>query len=335
MRLLIITVACDPAHPYAGHVPSWVASVARFCEQVDVIAPQVGGTPPPNVHYHSLGKEHGRGRFARWLRFVAFAARLVPRSDAVFVMFSATFVLGVWPFARLWGKPVTFWWAHGAVTRSLRVAEKLVDRVVTSSAHGFRIPSTKTRIVGQGIPTEHYRPAARSTLRPFTAISVGRLRAVKRFEDLVDAVALMQDDGEQIAVRIVGASDAGKEAAYEQELRGRIQSSDLHGTIALEGDVPQAEMPARYGAADVMVNLGETGSMDKVVLEAMACAVPVLSANVAYAGMLGAVEPRLVLEPRQPWAARYAARRTRSVGATVARHRRGGTQLGRAWQEVG
>ena len=159
MRILIATSFCDPRHSYAGHVPKWVAAIADHCDSVDVIAIQTGGTPPPNVRYHSLGKEHGRSRVGRWVRFALLTIALVPRCDAVFCMFSNSFVFGIWPLARLLRKPIVLWWAHGAAHWDLKIAEKLVDRVVTSSEHGFRIPSRKVRIIGQGIPTDVFVPA--------------------------------------------------------------------------------------------------------------------------------------------------------------------------------
>ncbi len=182
-----------------------------------------------------------------------------------------------------------------------KIAEKLVDRVVTSSEHGFRIPSRKVRIIGQGIPTDVFVPAHSYQPRPFTIITVGRLKSVKRFQDVVDAASLLAlNENLAFAVRIIGATELGDTPEYQREIEQQIRVLNLEKQVTIEGDVPQEEMPRRYQSSDVMVNLGETGSMDKVVLEAMACGIPVLSANEAYSALLSEVDHRLVVEKRNP-----------------------------------
>ena len=300
MRLLYITAYCDPNHPYAPHVFAWAREMARHCEHIDLIALQASGQPAGNVSVHSLGQDLGRGRAERRWRFFRLLSRLVPRCDVVFCQFSPSFALGAWPFARLHGKPSVLWYAHGAVPRRLRLAERVVDKILTSSADGCRLESAKVVVVGQGIDTDAFVPAPQVRRRPLTVLSVGRLSPIKRFQDLIAAAEILARSGQdaQIRVRIVGTPPNDAARRYAEELRQQVSKVHLSRVVEFAGPVRYADMPACYQDADVMVNLSETGSMDKVVLEAMSCGLVVLSTNEAYAGLLGRYDPRLVLEKR-------------------------------------
>ena len=53
------------------------------------------------------------------------------------------------------------------------------------------------------------------------------------------------------------------------------------------GPVPYTEVANYYQNCDVFISNSRTGSIDKTVLEAMACQKPALTSNKAYAGVFG------------------------------------------------
>ena len=64
---------------------------------------------------------------------------------------------------------MVLWYAHTSVTPTLRLAHALADRCLTSTPAGFRIPSEKLFVVGQGIDLDqfrHRRAPARFTTAP-------------------------------------------------------------------------------------------------------------------------------------------------------------------------
>ena len=62
-------------------------------------------------------------------------------------------------------------------------------------------------------------------------------------------------------------------------------------------NVPYREMPAVYREHDIFISMSATGSVDKAVLEAMACGLTVIVANEAFRDILPA---RYFLERRDP-----------------------------------
>src|SRR5690606_30009308 len=52
------------------------------------------------------------------------------------------------------------------------------------------------------------------------------------------------------------------------------------------GEIPHHAIEREYQRAHLMVNVSSTGSVDKAVLEAMACGLPVITANEAFDAIL-------------------------------------------------
>lgn len=66
--------------------------------------------------------------------------------------------------------------------------------------------------------------------------------------------------------------------------------------LCLGGSVPNITMPDYYNKTDVFINSSSTGSIDKVVLEAMACGVPTISSNEAFESMLSSIDKNFYFE---------------------------------------
>ena len=56
----------------------------------------------------------------------------------------------------------------------------------------------------------------------------------------------------------------------------------LKGKAKFVGPITYLDMPRFYHSAKLFVNASTTGSLDKTVLEALACAVPVRTSNEAF-----------------------------------------------------
>jgi glycosyltransferase involved in cell wall biosynthesis len=65
-----------------------------------------------------------------------------------------------------------------------------------------------------------------------------------------------------------------------------VRAAGLDARVTLHGAVPYRDVPALYRRATALVSASRTGSVDKVVLEAMACERPVLTCNDAFPRLL-------------------------------------------------
>ena len=206
-------------------------------------------------------------------------------------------VLGGWLW-RLLGKRVGLWYTHKQVNLKLRAAVLMVDVVFTASAESFRLLTRKLRVMGHGIDVQKFSPASqRADSSVLRLVSIGRISATKRVMEMLDVCDVLCARGVPFLFTIVGAPATASDREYDAALRARIARPEYQGSVVCLGPQPQERLPDVLRRQDVALNLSQTGSMDKAVLEAMACGVRVVSTNEAF---------RAELEPEGLFVAHYA-----------------------------
>lgn len=272
MKLLICTQAVDQNDPVLGFFVRWIAEFAKRCKSVDVICLRAGQyTLPANVHVHSLGKKFGqpasdmiyhitsRVRYA-W-RFLTLVWRLRHEYDAVFVHMNPEYLIAAGWLWRLKRKKTALWYTHKAVNLRLRIAAFFTDVILTASPESFRLKTSKLRVMGHGIDTDFFTPDPRAP-RGDWWLSVGRLSKSKRHDLAIREAAAA---GKELRI----AGDGPERTNLE------VLAKELGAHVTFLGPLAQAQLRERYRTAALLIHRSETGSLDKVVLEAAACGLAV------------------------------------------------------------
>jgi len=269
MRLLIVCQAVDLDHSNLGFFVRWIEAFAEHSEEVTVIANEVGRyTLPKNITVFGLGKESGSSRIARYVKFLSLIVWFSSRYDVVFCHMNPEFVIaGSW-WWRMAGKRICFWYMHKSVTSRLKLAERLAHVIVTASPESFRLPTKKLHIVGHGIDTDTFQPDPR-IVRGTHALSVGRLNKSKRHDKAIDIAA---DLG--VSLRIAG------EGPERESLEQYAQTKNVQ--VSFLGGLTHEKLRDEYLKAGLFIHTSETGSLDKVLLEAVACGTPIKTEYSAY-----------------------------------------------------
>ncbi|MEZ5599090.1 MAG: glycosyltransferase [Pseudomonadales bacterium] len=142
------------------------------------------------------------------------------------------------------------------------------------------VSTDRVRRLYNGIDLNRFRPviSKRATTR---FIAVGRLVEKKGFRQLVDACALLARQPLPFTCHIVG------DGPERESLHRHIVDCGLGDRIFLEGALPQERLTPFIAGATAMVlpcqvtASGDRDGLPTVLLEAMACGVPVLSTTVA------------------------------------------------------
>jgi glycosyltransferase involved in cell wall biosynthesis len=298
MRLLIVTQVVDRNHPILGFFHGWIEEFAKQCTAVHAVGLSVGAHAfPENTHVYSLGKEQKPASTIVYaLRLMSLAWRLRKEYDTVFVHMNPEYVIAAGWLWRLMGKEIRFWYAHGAVSLRLRIASALAHRIFTSTPGGYRLPSKKLSIVGQGISIDHFRPATREadTTETCSLITVGRIAASKRLETLICALATLREHGVPATLTIAGVATTDSEHAYEDSLRELVTELKIGEYTHFIGPQTQDALPALLRQHDFFVSDGATGSLDKALIEAAACGLITVSSNEAFDAVVHAHIPEVV-----------------------------------------
>jgi glycosyltransferase involved in cell wall biosynthesis len=319
MKILMITRKVDRFDPLAGFAYGWVKKISEALReqngQLIVMCLEKGDTTGlEDIEIYSLGKEKGNSRWQRFLNFQRLAIKLVPKVNGIFCHMNPEYTIAIAPYAKIFGKKIVAWYTHGKVTSKMQWMEKLADAILTASAESFRLPSAKVMVTGHGIDTEFFHPplpgqetvtkfylAGRpeGNLAVFKILSVGRISPTKDYESLIKAVDILVNDKKVINlhVNLIGGPGLPEHKVYLDNLKQMVTTMKLQSYVSFLGAISNIETVGHYQDADLFVNLSHTGSVDKAVLEAMACGALVLTSNEAFESML---KPELLVEQNQP-----------------------------------
>lgn len=298
MNLLLFNLATDADDPVLGFTTVWMRALAQHCKTIHVLTMRQGRLDlPDNVHVYSVGKEKGYSEPRRAIEFYYHLTRILANHqiDVCFSHMMPLFAVMGAPLLKTQKIPIVLWYTHKQVTWLLRLAERLVNVIVTASKESFNIDSPKKRVIGHGIDTTHFKP--NPTLKShdqFIVVSVGRISPIKDYETLLRAAHIIAQQRNSlngtskmlIRFRIVGGPATEADKRYLESLKHYMAEHELQSIIEFTGPVPFREVVKKYQSAHLMVNLCPTGGLDKAVLEAMACGLPVLTSNASFLAFL-------------------------------------------------
>ncbi len=258
MKLLVITQKVDLNDSNLGFFHRWLEEFAKHCEKLTVICLEKGEYDlPQNVKVLSLGKEGGVNKLNYLWRFYKYIWQERKNYDGVFVHMNPEYCILGGIFWRLWRKKIMLWYMHKAVNLRLRLGVLFADKIFTASRESFRLSSKKVEVVGHGIPVDVFVDQPENVpTEQLCLLAVGRNSPSKDFDTAIKAV---------------------------QELNNNKNLSPIKFDI--ESSRKFNEMPEIYHNYHILIHTSRTGSMDKVVLEALASGRIVITSSEAFAGL--------------------------------------------------
>ncbi len=291
MKLLFLTQVIDSEDAVLGFVTRWIAGLAQHVESVRVVALEVGNLDglPSNVDVREVGR---KGVVRRFLRYRKILSEALERDgfDTVLAHMVPRYALVAEKPARKAGAGLFLWYTHKGVDARLRRAAKVVDRMFTASEESLRIDSPLKLVTGHGIDLVHFDDRGELPAEPPRLLVVGRLTRAKDPLTILRAVSKLVQSGRDVRLEFAGGALAQGDEQLIAEVRREIESSALAGRVELLGEVPYPEIAALYRRSKLLVSASLTGSVDKVVLEAMATRRPVVTCNDSFPALFSELE---------------------------------------------
>ncbi len=163
--------------------------------------------------------------------------------------------------------------------RVIAVSQALQERMLA-----LGVSKEKIAVIGNGVDRTVFFPRARDEARQNLGLNlpdrmlltVASLVSLKRIDRLIDALAQLPPelDGRKTRLFVLG------EGPLRPALTAQISRLNLQDRVVLLGARPQAELADWYAAADLFCLASEREGCPNVVLEALACGLPVLAADV-------------------------------------------------------
>ncbi len=240
--------------------------------------------PHPNLKARlKTGLHFGEGVYAAYLLRAAHFQQI----HAHFVDRAATIAMVV---SRLSGVPYSATaHANDIYVNPILLPEKLAAARFVATCTGYN-KAYLGRLVGgdlngklhciyHGLDVSQYNPSARVDQSKPMLLAVGQLKEKKGFGYLLEACALLKDQGHEFECQIVG------EGPLRFELTVQIKALALENIVTLCGALPHTAVIEKYREAAIFVLPcitaadGDRDGIPNVILEALAMELPVVSTD--------------------------------------------------------
>jgi len=165
-------------------------------------------------------------------------------------------------------------WAFGQAQKVIAVSEALKQRIID-----LGIPGEKVIVIPNGVDTTAFYPQDKMECRKKLSLPLdkklvlfaGNLEMVKGIDLLIDAMAKVREDTNLV---VVGAG------SIKNQLTRKVKSLGLDGRILFAGQKAHSEIPLYMNAADLFCLPSRNEGCPNVLLEAVACRIPVVATKV-------------------------------------------------------
>ncbi len=289
MKLLVITQKVDKQDAILGFFHRWLNEFSKNFEFVTVICLEKGEHHlPQNVKILSLGKEKKVSRFRYILNFYSYILSERKNYDAVFVHMNQEYVVLGWKIWKLLGKKIYFWRNHKIGNFFTRYAVWVSDKVFCTSRGSFTARFKKTLLMPVGVDSEFFYRNPEINKIPNSILLVTRISPVKHIDVFIDALYLLSQKNSNFVACIYG-DPTSIDHEYYLKIRSQAEGLVKAGRLIFKKGVPNTETPHVYNQYEIFVNLTDSGSFDKTVIEAMMCENLVLVSNESLRSTIGEV----------------------------------------------
>jgi glycosyltransferase involved in cell wall biosynthesis len=173
-------------------------------------------------------------------------------------------------------------WALRRATRLVALSEEIASAMRENGADPARIT-----VIPNGVDGEKFHPVSRAEARARLnlppnrpiVLSVGYRLERKGFHILVDAIPQIRKAFPSVLAVIVGGSARWGED-YTTVIEDRIKANGVAQFVRLVGPRAPEELADWYSAADAFVLLTSREGSPNVLMEALACGIPVIATRV-------------------------------------------------------
>ncbi len=294
MSILIFTRKVDQEDERAGFFINWIDEFAARFNKVYVVSLQKGKYTFThlNVEVFSLDQARMEGNlFRNMIRFIKLQSYLIktlPKVEGIFVHMMPRYVIAIGTLAKIYNKKIFFWYTHSKVDIWLKVTRLFVDSYLSASKSGFRLKTKKrVYITGHAIDEDMFLyPADRNILdnvKGIKFLTVSRISPTKNIDKIINIILRLKSElGIKISLDIVGAPALKSDWDYIKYLRSLVLKKGLEKDVFFKGPKRYTQLPLIYRSHDIFINMSDTGSLDKAVLEAALSGNIVFTTNRAY-----------------------------------------------------
>lgn len=278
MRLLIFTQKLNKEDKTLGFFVKWVEDLSKSFDKVSVVCLEKKNfSLSKNIEVYSLGKEEGLGKLSYIIFFYKYLFDLRGKYDAVFIHMNQEYVLLGGIFWKILNIPIYFWRNHPKGNWLTRIAVLLSAKVFCTASDSFTAKFKKTTLMPVGVDLDLFKEDKSISKNKNSVCMIGRISPIKKIDLCLEAVSHLIDRGVQVSLTVLGPCEE-KNIPYLDSLKDFVKENNLSPYVKFFDGVKPEELPKIYNSHEISINLTESGSFDKTIVESSACgAIPLVS----------------------------------------------------------
>lgn len=285
MKILVFTQKIDSADPVLGFFHDWMDKLSYHFEKIEIVCLEKGNVSlPKNVNVYSLGKEGGVSRLKYLYNFWKILFSLNENYDKVFVHMNQEYVILGGLYWIMKGKQVFFWRNHSKGNLLTDLSVYLSTKVFCTSKDSYTAKFKKTIIMPAGVNTQVFK-AGDGSRKKYSVCMVGRISPVKHIDIGIEVIRELVSSGVQVSLGIIGPV-LDDDRDYFEDLKRYINRNNISSFVSFLPPVPPNKLSQVYNDYQICLNLTDTGSFDKTIVEASSCGVVPLVTNSSMKGLL-------------------------------------------------
>ncbi len=294
MNLLFLTRKVDDNDDAASFVSDWVREFATqldegklivICQELGKVSPQGKG-----VEFYSLGKERGNGKIRQFILFQKYLLLNIGQVQGVFAHMIQHYSILAGPWCFLFRKKLFQWYTHKSVNMLLRLSAIFVNGFVSASRESFRLDTKRpVHVFGHGININKFIPLVlNDDISSPKILTVGRISPAKNIDKMLEIIPYLIKNPlfKKMNFQIIGSPGLPSQIEYLERVKQWVSDMNFEHFVSFLGPMPNKETISYYQHANLFINLSETGSLDKGVLEAMSCGVIVITSNESFKNII-------------------------------------------------
>lgn len=219
--------------------------------------------------------------------FIAHQGQLAPRSLILhWLKKSAKKEISLWNAIKI---VISIIQSTTYIDRCVSISKSVEKSVVKQ----YRINPDKCSVIYRGVDTETFRPLLRERCsRTFKVLYAGKLCAGKGVPELIDSFSLLD-----FPAQLILCGNGTKTFIKKMKNKSHQIDADVH----FMGPQSRDELIHHYNSCDVFVFPSHAEGLGKVIIEAMACKIPVACSNIAtFQEIICDKENGLIFEKGKP-----------------------------------
>lgn len=287
-HLLIFNYTMNESHPLLSHQVDVVRKLALNFRKITVLTAEGSSVPlPENVTVVNLSWKPKKP-VHNTLTFLIELNKVLShdRPDVVFSHMTDVQSALASPLLRIKAIPHYLWYAHKSKSGYLKFSNLFVNRILTSTSGSCPLVGSKIRVIGQAIDYDHFFQKPINTPVRNKWVHLGRSDPSKGIAIILEAFSQIRGRHEDLTLSFIGNASTTDFNNQLNLLKDQYVLEVKNGKVNFLNSIPRNILPETLAKYDLFIH-AYNGSLDKSILEAVVCGLPVVTINQEFLEQFG------------------------------------------------